>query len=228
MRGVFVTGTDTGVGKTWIAAGLLAALRARRLRACGMKPVASGCVDTPQGLRNEDALRLLAESAGAPPYERINRYAFALAVSPHLAAAQAGQYIDTACIHADLQWLAERWDFVLVEGAGGWHAPLNEQETMADLARVLDLPVVLVVGMRLGCLNHALLSSHAIEGSGLPFAGWIANLVSPDMELIEQNIDTLRRRIEAPLLGIVPSLPAFDAKAIGSFLATDRLLKEAK
>lgn len=225
MRGVFVTGTDTGVGKTWISAGLLAALRSRGVRACGMKPVASGCVMTPQGLRNEDALQLQAECNDlALPYDRINRYAFAPAVSPHLAAAQVGQRIDTTRIREDFLWLAERWDFVLVEGAGGWLAPIGDHETMADLARALALPVVLVVGMRLGCLSHALLSSHAIVSSGLPLAGWIANTVDPRMELIEENIETLRRRIAAPLLGIVPSLPTFGAGAIGSFLAIDRLL----
>jgi dethiobiotin synthetase len=224
IRGVFVTGTDTGVGKTWVAAGLLAALRARGMRACGMKPVASGCLETPHGSRNDDAVRLLAESADrALPYERINPYAFAPAASPHLAAQGAGQQIDIARLRADLLWLADRCEYVVVEGAGGWHTPLSEEETIAELARALGLPVVLVVGMRLGCLNHALLSSRAIEGSGLPFAGWVASLIDPDMELIEQNIDTLRRRITAPLLGIIPGLPACDAGTIGRCLDTGPL-----
>lgn len=220
-RGLFITGTDTGVGKTWITAGLLAALRAQGLRACGMKPIATGCMATPHGLRNEDALRLQGESASpASPYELINRYAFAPAASPHLAAQMTGEHIDTALIRADLRQLAGQSDYVLVEGVGGWHTPINEDETIADLARVLDLPVVLVVGIRLGCINHALLSSDAIEESGIALAGWIANVVSPDMALIEGNIDTLRGHIAAPLLGTVPSLPAFDAERIGGFLET--------
>lgn len=223
-RGAFVTGTDTGIGKTWIAAGLLAALRARGVRACGMKPVASGCEASPEGLRNADALLLRAGSADpAPPYELVNRYAFAPPVSPHLAAQASGRRIDIAPVRDDLLQLAARADYVVVEGAGGWLAPLNDSETMAELARTLALPVVLVVGLRLGCLNHALLSSDAIMRSGLPFAGWIANRVDPDMLSIDANIDTLRQRIAAPLLGVVPYLTTFDGEKIGSCLETRSL-----
>lgn len=223
-RGVFVTGTDTGIGKTWIAAGLLAALRARGLRACGMKPVASGCEAGSEGWRNADALLLQAGSAEpTPPYALVNRYAFAPPVSPHLAAQACGLHIETAAIRDDLRRLAAQAESVVVEGAGGWLAPLNESETMADLARTLALPVVLVVGVRLGCLNHALLSSEAIARSGVPFAGWIANRVDPDMLCLAENIDTLRRRIAAPLLGVVPYLTTFDAGNIGSHLETRSL-----
>jgi dethiobiotin synthetase len=224
QRGVFVTGTDTDIGKTWIAAGLLAALRARGLRACGMKPVASGCVAGSEGWRNADALLLQAGSAEPmPPYELVNRYAFAPAISPHLAAQADGLRIATGLIRDDLLRLAAQTGHVVVEGAGGWLAPLNESETMADLARTLALPVVLIVGMRLGCLNHALLSSEAITRSGLPFAGWIANQIDPDMLCLAENIDTLRQRIAAPLLGVVPHLTAFDAEKIGNCLETRSL-----
>ncbi len=224
--GVFVTGTDTGVGKTWVAAGLLAALRARGMRAVGMKPVSCGCETTAQGLRNEDAL--LLQSCGmepAPPYETINRYAFAPPVAPHLAARAAGRRIDITRIHADLRELSTQADYVVVEGAGGWQVPLNEEETIADLALALGLPVVLVVGMRLGCLNHALLSSAAILDAGLPLAGWVATPIDAAMALAEDNITALQERIDAPLLGRIPHLPACDAGRIGENLDIDALLR---
>ena len=223
-RGVFVTGTDTGVGKTWIAAGLLLALRARGLRVAGMKPVSCGCETGADGARHADALLLRSCSSDpALAYEAVNPYAFSSPVAPHLAAAATGVKIDTARIRDAFARLTRQADCVVVEGAGGWLVPLDGERTMADLARTLELPVVLVVGMRLGCLNHALLSAAAIRGAGLTLAGWVANTIDPDMLLIEENIAALHSRIPAPLLGTVPALPAFDGERIGKCLDTGAL-----
>jgi dethiobiotin synthetase len=214
-RGFFVTGTDTDVGKTWIAAGLIRSLQRAGLRTVGMKPVSCGCVETASGPRNEDALILIRHSSEPPPpYERVNRYAFVPPMAPHLAAAAAGVTIELAPIRRDFEDLASGADAVVVEGAGGWYVPLNERETVADLARALALPIVLVVGIRLGCLNHALLSAAAIRSSGLVLAGWMANLIDPHALLIEQNIESLRMRLPAPLLGTVPHMAALDAERI--------------
>lgn len=207
-RAFFVTGTDTEVGKTLVTTLLMAALRGRGKQVLGMKPVAAGCEETPEGWRNEDVEAL--RDAASFPVERdvMNPYRFFPPISPHLAAAQAGVAIDLDLIAANLERLRRRADFVLVEGAGGWYAPLGPNTTMADLAHALDLPVILVVGLRLGCLNHALLSAEAINRRGLTLAGWVANAVAPEMACREENLATLRDRLEAPLLGEVPHLAA--------------------
>jgi dethiobiotin synthetase len=203
VRDLFVTGTDTGIGKTRVGVALLRALRARGVRACGMKPVASGCEATVDGLRNEDALALIAASDPAPAYPTCNPYAFAPPIAPHLAAHAVGGEIVLAPIRAAFDELRARADRVVVEGVGGWMAPLSDCLMQADLARALDLDVVLVVGLRLGCINHALLSARAIEADGCRLAGWIANRVDPSMAVADENIATLRARIRAPLLGVL-------------------------
>lgn len=206
-RSVFVTGTDTGIGKTYASCALLAALRARGLRATGMKPVASGCAAMPAGLRNEDALALIAASDPAPTYADCNPFAFAAPIAPHIAARENGITIDLRPLleaHARLAHCADR---VVVEGVGGWMVPFSENLMQADFVRVLDLPVVLVVGLRLGCLNHALLSAHAIRNDGLRLHGWIANRIDPAMERAAENLATLRERISAPLLGVLDHAP---------------------
>lgn len=203
MSGVFVTGTDTGVGKTHASCALLAALRARGLHAVGMKPVASGCEATPEGWRNEDALALIAASDPAPAYADCNPFAFAEPIAPHIAARATGTTIELAALRAAYARLAQGADRVVVEGVGGWLAPLSDSLMQADLARALELPVILVVGLRLGCLNHALLSVRAIEGDGCRLAGWIANRLDPAMARAEENLATLRARIAAPLLGVL-------------------------
>lgn len=224
-HGVFVTGTDTGVGKTRIAAGLLLALRARGRRAVGMKPVSCGCRMTPVGPRHDDALLLHACGSDAGlSYEDINPYAFVPPVSPHLAAADAGVTIDLQRLRESLHARHAGADFVVVEGAGGWHAPIGAGETMADLARAFELPVVLVVGMRLGCLSHALLSRDAILAAGLPLAGWVANLLDPDMAMLAGNIATLRERLAAPLLGTVPHQRRFEGEEVARCLDAAALL----
>ena len=178
--GVFVTGTDTGVGKTLVAASLTAALNAHGVRAVGMKPVASGCDATAAGLRNADALQLIDCSAGDPRYADVNPYTFAAPIAPHLAAADAGVVIDLRVIEAAHARLDDD-AFVVVEGVGGWMAPLGPQLMQCELVRALRLPVVLVVGLRLGCISHALLSARAIREDGCELAGWIGSGIDPAM-----------------------------------------------
>lgn len=204
-QGFFVTGTDTGVGKTLVAVALTRALVARGLRTAVMKPVAAGSVATPGGPRNDDALELLDASNVAAPYEDVNPWLLSTPASPHLAARAEGVSIDPRTIIASCRRLAARSDALIVEGAGGWLAPISATETMADVAESLALPVILVVGMRLGCLNHALLTRDAIRARGLPFAGWLANKLATEMPLCAANIDTLTSRFGMPPLGVVPS-----------------------
>jgi len=202
-RAVFVTGTDTGVGKTHASVALLHAFRASGQRAIGMKPVASGCRESPDGLRNEDAEALIAASAPAPSYAACNPFALPLAIAPHLAAREAAVEIELEPIVRAFRELAATGDRVVVEGVGGWSVPLSETLMQADLVRALDVPVVLVVGLRLGCLNHALLGVRAIGADGCTLAGWIANRIDPAMEYADENLATLRSRIAAPLLGVL-------------------------
>ncbi|RYD15907.1 MAG: dethiobiotin synthase [Lysobacteraceae bacterium] len=223
MHGVFVSGTDTGIGKTCASAALLHALRARGLRASGMKPVASGCRATPQGLRNEDAEALLAASDPAPPYADCNPYALAEPIAPHIAARLAGVEIDIGVARAACARIAANADRVVVEGVGGWAVPFSAQSMQVDLVRALALPVVLVVGLRLGCLNHALLSHAAIAADGCVLAGWIANRIDPAMPFAESNLHALQARIDAPLLGVIEHAHAFDARVAARLLDVDAL-----
>jgi dethiobiotin synthetase len=202
-RGIFVTGTDTGVGKTLVSTALMRALKSRGMKVAGMKPVASGSETTPEGLRNEDALALMREQSVPFPYELVNPYAFAPAIAPHIAAAHAGIAIDLKKIVAAFELLQARSDKVIVEGAGGWLAPLSDAAGMQELALAINIPVLLVVGLRLGCLNHALLSARAVESSGLPLCGWVANRIDSTFAYWEENVETLKGRLPAPLLGIV-------------------------
>lgn len=215
----FVTGTDTEVGKTTIAAGLLHAARAAGLSTAAAKPVASGCELTPQGLRNSDALALLGESTVALRYEQVNPFAFAPAIAPHLAAREAGVELNMAALAEPVrQVLALGADFTLVEGAGGWRVPLAGTSNLSDLAIDLQLPVILVVGVRLGCINHALLSAEAIERDGLLLAGWVANIVDAHTSRLEENIATLVERLPAPCLGCVPFLPERSPASVAAHL----------
>ena len=219
-KGLFVTGTDTEVGKTVIGAGLLAGLNARGYRTAGMKPVASGAVSGEEGLRNEDAEALRAAASLERPYELVNPYVFVPPIAPHLAAAQIGTTIVLDKIEADFHRLSLGADWVVVEGVGGWKVPLNDQHTTADLARRLGLPVVLVVAIRLGCINHALLSAESIAAAGLPLAGWVANCRRPD--IAERDvIEALKARLDGPLLGTVPILPIVAPDAVARCLELD-------
>lgn len=204
MSGWFITGTDTGVGKTLVACALVDALARAGHKVAGMKPVASGARRAPDGLRHEDAERLRAAGNVQADYETINPYCFEPPIAPHLAAEDAGQAIRRELILECYAQLKQRARFVVVEGAGGWRVPLGPQWAMSDLARALGLPVVLVVGMRLGCLNQALLSVEAIRRDGAAFAGWVANRIEPGMPLFERNLVTLEQRIGLAPLAIFP------------------------
>ena len=211
---LFVTGTDTGVGKTLVSAALLYALSKHHARVVGMKPVAAGtqCINGVQA--NDDVLALRAASSLAVPPELDNPVLLPDPVSPHIAAARAGVQIDIAHLVACHRALATLADAVVVEGAGGFQVPLSATETGADLAQALGLPVVLVVGLRLGCLNHALLTAEAIRARGLTLAGWVANHVDPAMLAQEDNIAFLRQRLQAPLIASIPHQSAPDPRAV--------------
>lgn len=198
-----MTGTDTGAGKTHVAVGLVRAARGLGIAACGFKPVASGCRKGPQGLRNADARALLSASGmEAAAYGRVNPYAFAPAIAPHLAASEAGVRIRRPVLDRAHRALARDHDLVIVEGAGGWQVPLGPDWTFADWVEGHRWPVVLVVGMRLGCLNHALLSAESIARR-TRLLGWVANAQAPRMPRLERNVADLERRMPAPLLALV-------------------------
>lgn len=203
-RAVFIAGTDTGVGKTHVACALLHALRAAGHDACGMKPVASGCMETPAGLRNDDALALQAASSGAPAYALINPVALRDPLSPHLAAAHDGVTIALPPLRAAFEALSASHPRVVVEGVGGWLVPLAPGLLASDIALQWQLPVLLVVGLRLGCLNHALLSARAIAADGCQLLGWIGNRIDPGMLAVEENLASLRALLPAPCLGVLP------------------------
>ena len=217
--GYFITGTDTGVGKTVVTLGLMQALQDRDNTVLGMKPVAAGCEQTSAGLRNDDALRLQQQASLELDYAQVNPYAFAPAIAPHIAAEQTGVRVDVDNIYNKYIQLCGVSDCVLVEGAGGWQVPLNEDETMADLALRLNLDVVMVVGIRLGCLNHALLTAAAITASGCTLAGWVANQLPPPPDFTQENINYLKSVISVPLLGVLPIMPVVSAAAAAANLS---------
>ncbi|MBZ6071121.1 MULTISPECIES: dethiobiotin synthase [Aeromonas] len=204
----FITGTDTDVGKTQVACALLRELAALDYKAAGYKPISAGCARTPQGLRNLDAL-LLQEAGNVDlPYEAINPIAYEPPIAPHIAAEECHSPISLETITSGLHRLQQsEADVVLVEGAGGWYLPLDRQHLLSDWVREQNLPVILVVGAKLGCLNHALLTFEAIRREGLPVVGWVMNRVTPEMSHYRQNLDTLRGLLPAPFLGEMPWLP---------------------
>lgn len=221
----FVTGTDTEIGKTTIAAGLLHAARIAGRSTAAAKPVASGCQLTAEGLRNDDALALLAQCSLPLRYDEVNPLAFAPAIAPHLAARESGVSLDVPALQNAVQVILDKGaDFTLVEGAGGWRVPLGGMATLADLARALNLPVILVVGVRLGCINHAVLSAEAILADGLPLAGWVANVVDPNVARLDDNLATLTERLPAPCIGQVPFLPWIAPEQVAQHLDLSRLM----
>lgn len=205
MNSVFVTGTDTEVGKTRISVALVELLQQQGKKVAVMKPIASGCDMTAGGLRNDDAIKLRQQADVDVAYDLVNPYAFEPAIAPHIAAEQVGVEIDLAIIQQNFNHIQQQSDVVVVEGAGGWLVPLNKTQTMADLAKTLNLPIILVVDIRLGCINHALLTVEAIKQSGLPLQGWVANQLKPNQQA-EEIISTLKQRISEACLGIVPTL----------------------
>lgn len=222
-RGFFVTGTDTDAGKTWVTLGLLQAFAAAGYRTAAMKPVACGVIETHEGLRNQDALLLQRQATVPLRYEEVNPYLFQPPIAPHLAAQDAGVRIDLSRIKALHDNLLQRADVVVVEGVGGWRVPLNEHETSADLVERLGAPAILVVGLRLGCLNHALLTVESIAHHGVRLAGWVANCITASMPQQARNIESLQARISAPLLGTIPYLAALDPNRIATLLTLQPL-----
>jgi dethiobiotin synthetase len=220
----FVTGTDTGVGKTLVSCALLHAFAAQGKRVVGFKPVAAGCDDDDH---NDDAKQLRAASTVRATYGQINPYCFPHPIAPHLSARHAGSRIDFSRIFASFDELAGQSDEVIVEGVGGFCVPLNEKQDSVDLVKQFDIPVILVVGMRLGCLNHALLTMRAIAEAQIECAGWVANVLDADMPALQENIDTLRERIQAPLLGVIPFQSQPDALAASAHLDISTLVEPA-
>jgi dethiobiotin synthetase len=213
MKGIFVTGTDTDCGKTRVACALITALRARGRKVAPFKPVAAGARRTPEGLRNADAEALIAASGVDWPYSLVNPYCLEPALAPHLAAADAGVQIELPVIQEAARRLRAEADLLVVEGAGGWLAPLAEGLDVRDLALALELPVLLVVGLRLGCINHARLSAVAISAGGARLAAWAASQVDPDMARVRDNLETLAGMLNPPLLGVLPVLEGGESGA---------------
>jgi dethiobiotin synthetase len=202
-RTLFVSGTDTAVGKTRVACALIRAARERGIKVCGWKPVATGCARTGSGLRSADALALQEAAGTDEPYELLNPCAYEPAVAPHLAAALARRPIRIIELDRAQRELAQRYELIVAEGAGGWRVPLDEAWTLGAWVAEREWPVLLVVGVRLGCLNHAMLSAEAVARD-TQLAGWVGNALPPPMELLEENLATLRARLSAPCWGIVP------------------------
>lgn len=218
MFSLYVTGTDTGIGKTLTSCALLHALRGHGLRACGMKPVASGSQWLDGQWKNEDALALQTASTPGAAYADINPFAFEHPLAPELAARDAGSEVTLAPIVDAYARLAQQSEALVVEGVGGWEAPLSARLMQVDVVRALQLPVLLVVGLRLGCLNHALLSARAIVADGVHLAGWIASHVDPSMERVEDNLTMLQQRLPAPCWGVLPHAPNGDPAQLAARL----------
>jgi dethiobiotin synthetase len=223
-KGFFVTGTDTGVGKTLISCALLHAFAVRGLRVVGMKPVAAGAQWVNGAWHNDDVEQLIAASNVDAPREAVNPYCFERPISPHIAASMNNNSIKIRQLRHDYQRLSALADVVIVEGVGGFAVPLNDHETSADLAQQLGLPVLLVVGMRLGCLSHALLTAEVVRARGLTLAGWVANHIEAQMTQADANVATLTTKLDAPLLGRIAFTDHPDAAAIAPQLNVSALL----
>lgn len=221
----FVTGTDTGVGKTLVTAALLHLAAQQGRKAFGLKPVAAGCESTPQGLRNDDALLLQTHSSVQMPYEQINPIALRAAKAPHIAAVEEGRRLSLdRLVGLCRGTLMQPADLRLIEGAGGWRVPINDRENLSGLAVQLQTPVILVIGLRLGCLNHALLTAEAIQRDGLALAGWVASGIDPEMDSKDDNIAAFKTRLPAPCLGVIPALEEVSVKKAAEYLVVDGLI----
>lgn len=226
MRNVFfVTGTDTDAGKTLVAATILHKAKQQGLSTLGLKPVASGCVTTDDGLRNADALMLQQESTIKLDYQQVNPYAFEPAIAPHIAAKQQGKNIQVERLVGYCRGaLFDKPQICIIEGAGGWRVPLNNREYFSDFAKSMNIPVILVVAVKLGCINHAVLTAEAIRNDGLAIAGWVANCVGGDMPCYEENIETLKQQLRLPLLGEIPLLSDPSPAQTAAYLNIEPLL----
>ncbi|MCY3858340.1 MAG: dethiobiotin synthase [Gammaproteobacteria bacterium] len=219
MKRLFVTGTDTEIGKTVVASGLVRAAITAGYRVAGLKPVAAGCETVDGALVNDDARELMRASNVELDYTTVNPIALELPIAPHIAAHQAGVSISVGVLKTHYERnLPDDLDLAVFEGAGGWLVPLNDFETFQDFALRMELDVVLVVGMKLGCINHAMLTVRAIRACGLDLLGWIANFPQPTMDVAEENLDTLMRQIDAPLLGVVPHMDTPDCELVAKHL----------
>jgi dethiobiotin synthetase len=226
-QGIFIAGTDTGTGKTVVAAGLVRLLVRQGRQVIGLKPIASGADRTPQGLRNADALALSAASSIEAPYPVTNPYCFEPPVAPHLAAADAGVKLQVSELVRWYRQASVGAEIAVVEGAGGWRVPLHPDGFLSDLPEALGLGVILVVGLRLGCLNHARLTLEAIERTGrCPFVGWVGNRIDPGFERLDANVATLARLLGGPPLAIVPPLETPDPEAVASALGCSERLRQ--
>lgn len=223
-KGIFVTGTDTGIGKTWTAQALMYALKSRGLNVSGMKPVASGGTNVGNGLKNEDALLIQAQCSKEQPYEWINPYVFAEPIAPHIAAQKTGINIDLGAITEAYANLAGSSDFVVVEGVGGWRVPLSDRLSTIDMVRALNLPVLLVIGMRLGCINHAILTAECIRADGILLSGLVMNAIDAGYTYQDQTRQTLTRSINAPLLGVLPHMGPGDIAILAANLNVTQIL----
>jgi|TARA_B100000965_G_scaffold393438_1_gene404295 dethiobiotin synthetase len=222
----FVTGTDTDAGKTFVTVLMLEALKQKGLSTLALKPLAAGCEQVDGELRNDDALKLQAAMTVALPYQQINPIALKSAIAPHLAAEEEGRTLSVDRLAGLIRGaLMTPADVTLVEGAGGWLVPLNHRETLGNLVKELELPVILVVGVRLGCLNHALLTAQAVAAAGLPLAGWVANGIDPEAAKVQENINTLKSMLPAPCLGVIPHGPQADKEALAQLIDIDLLLQ---
>ncbi|MEH6576453.1 MAG: dethiobiotin synthase [Amphritea sp.] len=222
---VFVAGTDTDVGKTLVAAAILAAGNRQGLKTVAVKPIAAGCEQTEAGLRNADALLLQATASVKLAYEQVNPIALQPAIAPHIAAQQEGRRLDADRMAALCRGvMMQPADLMVIEGAGGWRVPLNNRQTLADVPKMLRVPVVLVVGMKLGCISHTLLTVEAIVKDGLRLAGWVANQVDPEMSCYAENLDTLKNMLAAPLLGEIPHSADTSPEHIAQYIDISPLL----
>jgi len=225
----FIAGTDTEVGKTFVTTALLASAANRGLKTAAVKPVASGCAQTEDGLRNDDALQLQAAMTLDLPYQQVNPIALEPAIAPHIAAAEAGRRLDPGRLVGVCRGVMSAGaDLVLIEGAGGWRTPLGPRAFLSQLPLALEIPVILVVGMRLGCINHALLTAEAIRRDGLALAGWVANFPAAEsMARADENLATLQAILPAPLLGVLPFSEGGDYRSAAEYLNLDLLQLDA-
>ena len=223
-RTFFIAGTDTDAGKTVVSAALLAAANKKGWSSMGLKPIAAGCERTDEGLRNSDALILQEAASIKLHYDQVNPVTFEPPIAPHIAAVHEKRMLSADRIAALCKGaLMQPADFAVVEGAGGWRVPLNQRETMAHIPKQLNIPVIMVVGMKLGCINHALLTAEAIARDGLQVAGWVANRVDPQMDCYDENVDTINSMLRAPLLGEIPFLEEPTAENAAQFINLDQL-----
>ena len=225
MKRLFVTGTDTEIGKTVVATGIVSAGVNAGYRVAGLKPVAAGCETVDGTLVNDDARQLMHASNIELDYATVNPIALEPAIAPHIAAQQAGVSISTGVLKTHYERnLSDDLDLAVFEGAGGWFVPLNDYETFQDFAINMDLDVVLVVGMKLGCINHALLTVRAIRACGLTLTGWIANFPQASMDVAEENLETLMGQIDEPLLGVVPHMDDPDTSEVAKHLNINAIM----